>query len=216
MDGRRERLLAELQALPGTLEVHYGAGELIFQEGAFAAGVYVVAEGLVIRGGHVLGTSQSVAVAGPGDLLGVEAWRLDIPPRYWGFARALTAAILPFAPAGVWKEALEQERFREMVLSSLAERVLDWYTLALYREHPERVLAWFLLRWGQNDGDKVRLPLFTAILSSLLGLSRHTLRQALNRLSALRAVEQADGEIVGDRDRLRGVLGEAALIGSPR
>ncbi|MBC7093685.1 Crp/Fnr family transcriptional regulator [Candidatus Bipolaricaulota bacterium] len=216
MDGRRQRLLAELQALPGTLEVHYGAGELIFQEGAFAAGVYVVAEGLVIRGGYVLGTSQPVAVAGPGDLLGVETWRLDIPPRYWGFARALTAAILRFAPAGVWKEALEQERFRDLVLSILAESVLDWHTLALYREHAERVLAWFLLRWGQDDGDQVRLPVSTTLLASLLGLSRHTVRQALTQLAGMGAVGQADGEIVGNRDRLRAVLGEAALIGSPR
>jgi CRP-like cAMP-binding protein len=212
MDRRRESLIAEVAALPGTLVVPHHPGDLIFQDGAFAAGVYLVAEGLVTVGGYAPGTPRPVALAGRGDLLGLEAWRSEPAPRYQGFARALTAATLLFATADAWSRALDRPPFRELVLSALVELVLDRRPLALYRDRPELALAWTLIRWGEKtDGEgQVRLSIPAATLASILGVSRNAVRQAVARLSDLDAAQQVNGHIVGAIRRLHGLLEESA------
>ena len=46
----QDALLEAVKRIPGALKICYAAGELLFQAGAFAAGVYVVEDGLVVRG----------------------------------------------------------------------------------------------------------------------------------------------------------------------
>ncbi len=217
MDRRRGSLISEVANLPGTLVVTHQPGDLIFQDGAFAAGVYLVAEGLVAVGGYAPGVSRAVALAGPGDLVGLEAWRSATPPRYQGFARALIAATLLFATADAWARALDRPPFRELVLSALAELVLDRWTLALHRDQPERALAWTLVRWGERtDGEgRVRLAIPAATLASILGVSRNALRQAVNRLAELDAARSVNGHLVGDLRRLHELL-EESLTASAR
>jgi CRP-like cAMP-binding protein len=211
MTDPRRSLIAEVAALPGTLIVTHRPGDLIFQDGAFAAGVYLVAEGLVAVGGSGPGAPRPVALAGRGDLLGLEAWRSEPSPRYQGFARALTPATLLFATADAWARAMDRPPFRELVLSALAELVLDRRTLALHRDHPELALAWTLVRWGERtDGEgQVRLSISAATLASILGVSRNALRQAVARLSDLAAAHQVNGHIVGDTRRLHELLAES-------
>jgi len=208
---RRENLIAEVESLPGMLVVNHHQGDLIFQDGAFAAGVYLVSAGLVMVGGYAPDEPRAVALAGPGDLLGLEAWRSATPPRYEGFARALTPTTLLFATADAWARALDRQPFRDLVLSALAELVLDRRALALHRDRPERSLAWTLLRWGErfDDGNRVRLTVPAAVLSSILNLSRSALRQAATRLAELDAAQQVNGHIVGDLSRLQGLLEES-------
>lgn len=208
---RRENLIAEVKSLPGMLVVNHHQGDLIFQDGAFAAGVYLVSAGLVMVGGYAPDEPRAVALAGPGDLLGLEAWRSATPPRYEGFARALTPTTLLFATADAWARALDRQPFRDLVLSALAELVLDRRALALHRDRPERSLAWTLLRWGErfDDGNRVRLTVPAAVLSSILNLSRSALRQATTRLAELDAAQQVNGHIVGDLSRLQGLLEES-------
>jgi len=190
--------------------VTHHPGDLIFQDGAFAAGVYLVSEGLVMVGGYAPDEPRAVALAGPGDLLGLEAWRSATPPRYEGFARALTPTRLLFATADAWARALDRPPFRELVLSALADLVLDRRTLALHRDRPECSLAWTLVRWGErlDDGNRVRLAVPAAILASILHLSRSALRQATTRLAELGPAQLVDGHIVGDLSRLQELLEE--------
>ena len=214
---RRENLIAEVKSLPGTIVVSHHQGDLIFQDGAFAAGVYLVSEGLVMVGGYAPDEPRAVALAGPGDLLGLEAWGSPAPPRYEGFARALSATTLLFATSDAWARALDRPPFRELVLSALAGLVLDRRTLALHRDRPDRALAWTLVRWGArvDSGSRVRLAVPAAILASVLHLSRSALRQASTRLAELDAAQQANGHIIGDLDRLQELL-EESLTASAR
>ncbi|GAB4306879.1 MAG: hypothetical protein Kow0097_06680 [Candidatus Bipolaricaulota bacterium] len=213
----RERLVEEVKGLPGTLVVTHRPGDLIFQDGAFASGVYLVAEGLVLVGGYAPRASRAVALAGPGDLVGLEAWRSAPLPRYSGFARALTPTTLLFATTDAWARALDRPPFRELVLSALARLVLDRWTLALHRDQPERALAWMLVRWGEraDGGGEVRLAVPAATLTSILGVSRNALRQAVTRLGELDAARSVNGHLVGDLRRLHDLL-EESLTASAR
>lgn len=210
VDRRRESLVAEVAGLPGTLLVPHRAGDLIFQDGAFAAGIYLVSKGLVMVGGYVPDEPRAVAVAGRGDLLGLEAWRSMIPPRYEGFARALTETELLFATADAWSRALDRPPFRELVLATLADLILDQRTLALHRSRPERALAWALVRWGEAVAGQglVRFEIPAAILASVLGVSRSTLRQAVRWLADQGVAQQENGHIVGHLARLQDLLEE--------
>lgn len=206
-----QRLQAEVASLPESLTVLHRAGDLVFQEGAFAPGVSLVTEGLVVLGGQTSGAPRPVALARPGDLLGLEAWGDDQPPRYRGFARALTDTMLLFAPTHAWTRALERPAFRSLVLATLADLVLSEQTLALRRDRPEHAVAWALLRWGlkdERDKDCLHLPVPPATLAQVLGLTRTTLRQAVAQLADLGIVEAVNGHLVGSAPRLREILGE--------
>lgn len=217
MDRRRESLIAEVASLTETLVVTHQPGDLIFQDGAFAAGVYIVSEGLVIVGGYAPGEPRAVALAGPGDLLGLEAWKSATPPQYEGFARALTRTTVFFATADAWARALDRPPFRDLVLSALADLVLDRRTLALHRDRPDLALAWALVRWGErlDGGNQVKLGVPAATLASILGVSRSALRQAVIRLTEVDAVRQANGHIMGGLERLQELL-EESLTASAR
>lgn len=214
---RRERLIAEVAGLPGTLVVPHRAGDLIFQDGAFAAGVYLVSQGLVVVGGYLSEEPRAVALAGRGDLLGLEAWHSITPPRYEGFARALTETELLFATADAWSRALDRPAFRELALASLADLVLDQRRLALHRDCPDRALAWALVRWGQPVAGQgqVRLEIPAGTLASILGVSRGALRQAVTCLADQGAAQQENGYIAGHLARLQDLL-ERTLTASAR
>ncbi|HEU68200.1 MAG TPA: hypothetical protein ENN53_03150, partial [Candidatus Acetothermia bacterium] len=138
----------------------------------------------------------------------METWRSEAAPRYQGFARALTAATLLFATADAWARALDRPPFRDLVLSALADLVLDRRTLALHRAGPERALAWTLVRWGERtDGkEQVQLASPAATLASILGVSRNALRQAVSRLVELDAAQLVNRRLLGNLRRLHEVL----------
>lgn len=204
-----QRLQAEVASLPESLTVVHRAGDLVFQEGAFAPGVSLVTEGLVVLGGQTFGAPRPVALARPGDLLGLEAWGEDQPPRYRGFARALTDTTLLFAPTHAWTRALDRPGFRSLVLAALADLILAEQALALHRDRPDHAVAWALLRWGlPEEKDRLHLPVPAATLSQVLGLTRTALRQAVAQLAELGAAEAVDGHLVGHTPRLKEILGE--------
>ncbi len=210
-------MIAEVASLPGTLVVPHRSGDLILQEGGFAPGVYLVSRGLVVVGGYVPGESRAVALAGRGDLFGLEAWRSLPPPRYEGFARALTETEVLFATADAWLRALDRPSFRKLALAALADLVLDQRKLALHRDCPDRALAWALVRWGQPAArqGEVRLEVPAATLASVLQVSRTALRQAVTCLADQGAVRQENGHVVGHLGRLQELL-EETLTASAR
>jgi len=158
---------------------------------------------------------RPVWLAGPGDLLGLEAWHASTPPRHRGFARALTETALLFAPGDAWARALDRSPVRELVLSALVQLVLDQQALASRRDQPEQAVAWALARWGMPRDHEVELPAPAATLAAILGLSRNALRQAVARLTKLNAARQVNGHLRGDPRRLRELL-EEPLTASAR
>lgn len=214
MVGDKARLLEHVRAMPDALAVRYHPGELIYQARAFAAGVHLVETGLIMLGVYSQGESRPIGLCSAGDLLGVEAWHGNGTPQHRGFARALTEAEVLFAPTGSWNEALADDNLRSIVLSQLAQAVLDWQTMALRHNEPEHALAWVLLRWGIEQEGTHLLPVSLTLLADLLAVSRHTVRQALNQLEQREIAELQDGAVVGDTSRLKAFL-EQELIASP-
>ncbi|MFO8034902.1 MAG: Crp/Fnr family transcriptional regulator [Candidatus Bipolaricaulota bacterium] len=214
MDGHKQTLVQEVKAMTDALSVGYHPGELIYQAGAFAAGIHLVESGLVMLGVYSSGEARPVGLSAPGDLLGVEAWRSNGTPQHSGFARALTKAEVLFAPTESWSEALADESLRSLVLSQLAEAVLDWQSMALRRNEPEYTLAWVLLRWGVEQDGMRALPVSLTLLADLLAISRHTMRQVVSQLEERQVVVAQPGAIVGDPSRLLEFL-ERELTASP-
>lgn len=186
------------QNLPGVLSVKYQAGELVFPEGGFAAGVYLVAQGLVglfrTRGYQ----NVCLFVAGPEDLFGLEAWLNQGRPQYRAAARALTDVNLLFLPLPVWEKAVEDEEFRKLVFSHLAQMWLDALERGAHKADAQAAILWAFQRWGQEIPEEVQLPLNTSVLAVALGLSRTAVKQAVARLG----IAQREDRLVLERDRL--------------
>ncbi len=215
MKRHKRELLHKLRAMPDALSVHYHPGELIYQAGAFAAGIHLVENGLVMLGTYSGGEARPVGLSAPGDLLGVEAWRSNGTPQHSGFARALTEAQVLFSPTESLNASLADEELRSLVLSQLAEAVLDWQSMASRRTEPENTLAWFLLRWGMEQGGRHYLPLSLTVLAELLSVSRHTVRQVLNQLEAQGILEVQDGALIGDPATIHEFVQQQVLTASP-
>lgn len=212
----KRRLIVAVQSLPGVLTIDYGPGELLFQEGAFAAGVSLVAQGLVICGRYILGESVPTSLAGPGDLLGVEAWLPRGPARYCGYARANSAVRTLFLNTEGWRAGFEQPELRELVLGALATAALDNEMIRGLRGRPDKALAWLLWRWGEPTAGGLRLPAATALLASLIGESKNAIRKALWTLSQEGLVNLEGGSVWAHPEALHTYLFGASLTGSPR
>lgn len=207
-------LLEAVKGIPGALEIGYGAGELLFQAGAFAAGVYVVEAGLVVRGFYHEGNATPAFLAAPGDLVGVEAWMAEPAPRYRGFARALTPTRVWFVSFQDWAEALACSEFQKLLLDQLARAFLNREVLHSLVGEPERALAWLLWRWGEPKSDRLRLPANTSLLSSLIGCSRSAVGKALGILLREGVVEIKSGWLLGTREALKTYFSEEAATAS--
>jgi len=212
----QDGLLGAVKRIPGTLEIGYNAGELLFQVGAFAAGVYVVEDGVVMQGFYREGNPNLAFLAVPGDLVGVEAWLDEPTPRYQGFARALTPTRVWFVSSQDWAEALACFEFQKLFLDYLAKAFLNRAVLHSLVGEPERALAWLLWCWGEPKSGRPRLPANTSLLASLIGCSRNAVGKALEILLQEGAVELESGWLVGFPEALRTYFFEEATIASLR
>ncbi|MBC7318252.1 Crp/Fnr family transcriptional regulator [Candidatus Bipolaricaulota bacterium] len=182
MLGAFPALWERLRNLAEVFPVNYRAGELIFPEGGFAAGTYIVGQGLVgLFRSH--GTKNvCLYVAGPGELLGLEAWLDNVPPQHLTAGRALTDVNLIFLPTPAWKKALEDQEVRKLVFSCLAQMWFDVLEREAYKADAQAAVLWAFQRWGEETPQGVRLSLNPNVLAMVLGLSRTAVKQALVRL----------------------------------
>jgi len=207
------RLLESVERIPGALSISYNAGELLFQVGAFAAGVYVVERGVVMQGLYRQGKPVPTSLYAPGDAVGIESWLDEPAPRYRGFARALTAVRVQFVSTQDWAQALASPEFRGLLLDYLARAWLNREVLHSLVSEPERALAWLLWRWGEPVSGRLVLPANTSLIAHLIGCSRNAAGKALEILVQEGAVEIANGSLVGFPQALRPYF-EGALITS--
>jgi CRP-like cAMP-binding protein len=167
---------------PGVLLVSYGSGELIFPEGGFAIGVYLVERGLVGLFPSATSQKPGLYLARPGEFLGLEAWLSAERPRYQAAARALTKTQLLFFPPAVWEKALEDKEFRKLVFASLGDMWRRFLTEKFSKADTQNAVLWAFQEFGEETSQGFSLPLSPGLLAQALGISRTKLKQALASL----------------------------------
>lgn len=198
------KILERAKDWPGALLVSYDSGELIFPEGGFAAGVYLLERGLVGLFPSATSRKPGLCLVRPGEFLGLEAWLSTERPRYQVAARALTKAQLFFFPPAVWEKALEDKEFRKLVFACLGDMWRRFLTETFSKADAQNAVLWAFQEFGEETPQGFCLPLSPGLLAQALGISRTKLKQALARLGAMQ-----DGDLL--------VLPKKpAFTGSPR
>jgi len=194
------------------LHVRYAQGELITQIGSYAAGIYVVQQGLVQEQSPAAEpeTGEGTAeILGIGDFVGLEILLPDAPDLHVTASRALTDVRLSFLERSAFHDALDREpELRAHVQSYLARRVFELREAVSRSRSPlpdqlRSLLLHLSERWtGAPSGPAVELPeaIDRRLLADLLGVSTARITRALRAL----AIESGDGGIRVDPAALGG------------
>jgi len=194
------------------LPIGYREGELIFQAGAYAAGIYIVSQGLVQYGRWVGGRRHILRLVGPGEIIGLTALFMEGQPTRLGYAKALSDTLVAFIERDLILELLPQE-------PSLALNVCKWLTReVLFLEYKltrsvcrtiEENVALLLLNLGRKYGIKeerglyIGVELKRATMADILGISLESLMRVLRRLRE-RGIVSFEGRkiLIRDEERL--------------
>ncbi len=183
---RRDRRLNAL--IKASKLTTYRKGEIIYRRGEPSALV------LLVREGHVRLTLPKtgadsvriVGIAGPAELLGLEAITLDVPRRYTAVAGS-ACAVLPLSGVGVFKALRASPKTLAQFLRSndhdLAEaRLISLSSGFSSKARIADVLLDLAFRFGVDDGRRIKLDhWFThQELAELAGAHRSTVTTAIN------------------------------------
>jgi len=181
------------------LHIRYPPGELIYQAETYAAGMYLIVQGLVSDHYAVQASAhrpQALEVLGPGDLIGLDAL-LERPSNlYLTSARAVTEVAVRFFERDVFLQILDDE-------PGLCRRCFDYlnYRFCKLKKVTAPPISasiegrlWSLLldlaeRFGElQDGGGMLLPSGISYdrLPELLAISRHQARKILGSLPEVR------------------------------
>jgi CRP-like cAMP-binding protein len=190
--------LTDLLGAYRPLHVRYAAEELICREGAFAAGLQWITQGLVLEteGGSARGQSDAPPdLLSQGDLMGIEILLPALEERHRTSCRALTEVSLLFLDRASLERALAEDcRFSALLVGHLATRC---FRLRRARARqvldPVSRLAATLLDVTPTcqpvEGEEsLALPevIDVRMLGELSGLSPTQMRRALRELPGLR------------------------------
>ncbi len=190
------------------LHIRYAPNELIFQTGTYAAGVYLVTEGIVhesyvdaVAGGDPVSTG----LHGPASLIGVEMHLPGGEPLHRSSCRAVSQVSLSFLEQSDFEAAIEtDEKLRFLLMSHYARRGL-LLTRAVWRsqlgpaDRVQTLLQDLAFLGRPTDGGRVVLPK-EIDLHRVAELSYMTYRKAKQLCHSLDGAEW-DGEqwvIVGE------------------
>ena len=197
--------IVELQRI--SLAVSYDKGELIAQEGSYAAGVYVVQSGLVSIGkyaskGWEKRTLRFLAV---GEMFGLETVFLEREPVNVQFAKALTeSSLVFFERSNILAFSKTHPRLFADLCRWLSREVI-MLEFKLTRETVESIgrnLALLLMalanKYGQKEGTNlvVELPVPRQTLAEMIGVSIETLMRALKQFRERGLIETAQNRII--------------------
>jgi CRP-like cAMP-binding protein len=183
---RRDRKLNSL--IKTATPTAYRKGRLIYQQGEPSTLV------LLVREGHVCLTLPKtnaervrvVGIAGPGELLGLEAVTLDVPRRYTAIAGS-ACTVLPLKGTAVFKALRASPMTLSHFLRSndhdLAEaRLISLSSGFSSKARIADVLLDLAYRFGVDDGRRIKLDhWFThQELADLAGAHRSTVTTAIN------------------------------------
>ena len=189
-----------------SLQVHYDEGELIAQEGSYAAGIYIVQSGLVAIGKYASkGWEKRVLrFLSAGELFGLEAVFLERDPINVQYAKALVESSLVFFERS---NVLAFSKSHCTLFADLCRwlsREVIMLEFKLTREAVESIdrnLALLLIalanKYGEHnhDGVIVNLPISRQTMAEMLGISIETLMRALKRFRERKLITTSQSQI---------------------
>ena len=175
-----------------SLQVHYDEGELIVQEGSYAAGIYVVQSGLVSIGKYSSKgwEKRMLRFLAVGEMFGLEAIFLERESINVQFAKALMKSSLVFFERS---NILAFSKGHPCLFADLCRwlsREVIMLEFKLTREATESIdrnLALLLIalanRYGKKENSRIviALPIPRQTMAEMLGVSIETLMRVLKR-----------------------------------
>jgi CRP-like cAMP-binding protein len=208
----RELTAEELdQVAQATRQLRAARGEILFQRGDAAAGIYVVVYGQVkLAFVAPSGSEKVVDIVSPGQSFGEAVMFMEQP--HVVTAQTLTDSLLLLvAKDAVFREVERQPRFARHMLAGLSRRmrqlVADLEANSM-RSGTERVIGFLLSHCPeapQGAGAEVTLPTTKGVIASRLNLTQEHFSRILHDLAARELIE-VRGRVVHIRDvrQLRG------------
>jgi len=195
----------ELQHI--SLAVNYDTGELIAQEGSYAAGIYVVQSGLVSIGkyaskGWEKRTLRFLAV---GEMFGLETVFLEREPVNVQFAKALMeSSLIFFERSNILAFSKTHPRLFADLCRWLSREVimLEFKLTREAIESIDRNLALLLIalanKYGKKEGTSLvlNLPVPRQTMAEMVGVSIETLMRVLKRFREKGWIETAQSQIL--------------------
>jgi len=186
--------------------VQYSEGELIVQEGSYAAGVYIIRTGLLSVGKYASkGKDKRVLrFLGPGEMFGAEAVFLEREPINVRYAEALTDSTLLFFERVNILAFSKAHSALYIDLCRWLSREVIMLEFKLTRDAVESIdrnLAFLLIALankygnGKRDGIVLDLPISRQTMAQMLGVSIETLMRALKRFRERRLITTAKHQI---------------------
>jgi len=202
----------ELQRI--SLPVHYDEGELIAQEGSYAAGVYIVQSGLVSIGKYASKgwEKRMLRFLAVGEIFGLEAVFLKREPINVQFAKAIVESSLVFFERSNILAFSKEHPLMFADLCRWLSREVIMLEFKLTREAIESIdrnLALLLIalayKYGEKDkaGTVLDLPISRQTIAEMLGVSIETLMRVLKRFRERNLITTAQSLItIVDMDNL--------------
>jgi CRP-like cAMP-binding protein len=219
MDGHEWTLLASLDTaereslLSSTTRRRFARGDVLVHQGDPSDSLHLVERGRVaVRVATTDGDTATLNILGPGDFFGELSLIDGSPPSRTASVVALEPVETRRLAATAFSRLRERHPAAEQLLLSLmARRVQELSSRlleAMYEGLDRRVcrrLDDLAGRYGDDGdgGDAVVIPLTQEDLAGLVGGTRQSVNEVLQRLAALGVVELRRGRIVvQERDRL--------------
>jgi len=195
------------------IPVRYEQGDLIFQEGEFASGIYIICRGMVRVGKYYRGKRLTLELLQAGDLLGIEALASEGAATRPGYAQAVEGTKVAFLEKGAFLDYLREH---PAITAGLYQKSLE-KVICLQRKLVQSALgsadervAGVLLELGQSCGTETRagvsinVQFSRAELAELAGVSLETLIRSLSKLKQEGLIKLHDhkGITILDHDRL--------------
>ena len=184
------------------LHVRYRPGELIYQTGTYAAGVYLIAHGLVTDQCVTKNNNRHtrlLEIFGPGDLIGLDILIKDFGGLYVGCARTIIETDLYFFEKNKFLDLMqEQMMVKDYCIDLLLHRLysIKQHVSLVGRKALVQQMRCLLLSLAQKcgeitEGTAVLLPpeIKPPVLAFLLGISNAKASRVLNSLSGVSLIE---------------------------
>jgi CRP/FNR family transcriptional regulator, dissimilatory nitrate respiration regulator len=160
-------------------------GELIFSEGDFANGLYMLFTGRVkVFKLSLEGKEQILHIIGPGEPFGEVALFLGTP--FPAYAEALEESKTVFFPRTAFVDLITKDPYLAMNMLAVLSQRLKYFTRLIedlsLKEVPQRFASYLL--YGDEDSERtyVQLNIAKGQLASLLGTIPETLSRILGKM----------------------------------
>jgi len=188
-------------------DYHYQKGEVIFREGAFPSGIFLVRSGQVKKYKvDQIGKEQIIYVANQGELIGYHAVLSE--ERYPDSAAAMEESLVSFIPKEDFMAALQHSPlFMQRLLKALSHEftvLANSISVFAQRTGPERLaIALIVLREKSKDGQAadqdIVLNISRSDLANIAGIAQENVIRLLKEFKT-EGILETDGRKILIRD----------------